>query len=185
VAVPESTPDVDKSIVLWVGRNLPKKHPELFAEVVRRMPQHQFVMIMAPHQTQDDSMYRALEDEADNFEYKGFLPFHEAQTYFFRARVYVCTSDREGFPNVFLQAWQAKCPVVSLTVDPDGVIEKFDLGRVSRDLDTMTADIDRLMTDDTLRDRIVANGIDYIEEYHTIRSCVDQYEVLFREAPAG
>jgi glycosyltransferase involved in cell wall biosynthesis len=139
-------------------------------------------MIMAPAPNQDDSMYRVLARDADNFEYKGFLPFHETQKYFFRARVFVCTSDREGFPNVFLQAWQAECPVVSLTIDPDGVIEKQDIGRVSRDLDTMTADVDRLMTDDALRDQIASNGIAYIEEHHAIKSVVDQYEALFEGA---
>jgi glycosyltransferase involved in cell wall biosynthesis len=181
VAVPEVTPDFQKSLVLWVGRNLPKKHPELFAELVRQMPQYQFVMIMAPSPQQDDSMYRELALEADNFEYLGFLPFHETQEFFFRAKVYVCTSDREGFPNVFLQAWQAKCPVVSLTIDPDGVIDKYDLGRVSRDLSTMTEDIDRLMTDDILRHQIVSNGLEYIRENHALKSVGDKYEALFRE----
>jgi glycosyltransferase involved in cell wall biosynthesis len=99
--------------------------------------------------------------------------------------VLVCTSDREGFPNVFLQAWQAKCPVVSLTIDPDGVIEKYDIGRVSRNLDTMTADVDRLMTDDVLRARITSNGIAYVEEHHAIKTVADRYEALFAGQPAG
>jgi glycosyltransferase involved in cell wall biosynthesis len=181
VAEPDSIPDIEKDMVLWVGRNLPKKHPELFADLARRLPQHRFVMIMAPNPGQEDWMYRELESEVDNFEYKGFLPFHETQDYFFRARVFACTSDREGFPNVFLQAWQAKCPVVSLTIDPDGVIEKYALGRVSKDLMTMSEDIDLLMTDDALRDKVVSNGITYIRENHAIKSVADKYEALFHK----
>ena len=91
----------------------------------------------------------------------------------------MCTSDREGFPNVFLQAWQAKCAVVTLKIDPDGVIEKYDLGRVSDDLTTMSEDIDLLMTKDTLRDRIVSNGLEYINENHALKSTGDKYEALF------
>ena len=183
IVASEPEPDCDKSLVLWVGRNMQKKHPEIFAELARRMPQHPFVMIMAPHAGHDETAYRELSIELDNFEYKGFLPFSETEQYFHRARVLVCTSDREGFPNIFLQAWQAKCAVVSLTIDPDGVIEKLDLGRVSKDLATLAEDIDLLMTDDDVRDTVVSNGAGYIREHHTIESVGDQYEALFRDKP--
>lgn len=180
VSAPETNLDVKKSIVLWVGRNLQNKRPEYFAGLAKKLPQHQFVMIMAPEPNQSDAQYRKLEQELNNFEYKGFLPFHETQKYFLRAKILVSTSDREGFPNVFLQAWQANCPVVSLTVDPDGVIKKYSIGKVSGNLDAMAADIDSLMTDDKLRKQMAKNGMAYIEEHHAISSVVDKYENVFQ-----
>ena len=44
-----------------------------------------------------------------------------------RAKVLVNTSDVEGFPNSYLQAWIRGVPVVTL-IDPDGVIEREGLG---------------------------------------------------------
>jgi glycosyltransferase involved in cell wall biosynthesis len=47
-------------------------------------------------------------------------------------------SKMEGFPNSFLEAWSCGVPVFSLWVDPDGVIEKYNLGKCFHgDLDSM------------------------------------------------
>jgi glycosyltransferase involved in cell wall biosynthesis len=180
-AVPgEVTPaGKDKSFVLWVGRNLDKKRPELFVELARKLPEYSFVMIMAPSIRRDDREYRDYSKSLPNFEYKGFLPFHEADAYFDQAKLLVSTSEREGFPNVFLQAWQALCPVVSLQVDPDQVIDRFDLGRVSRDFDEMVNHVRSLMDNDELRNRLARNGVNYINRYHSLSAVVDDYEALF------
>ncbi|HEY3157505.1 MAG TPA: glycosyltransferase, partial [Vicinamibacterales bacterium] len=51
----------------------------------------------------------------------------DANRLYDRARVLVNTSDVEGFPNSYLQAWIAGVPVVTL-IDPDGVIAREGLG---------------------------------------------------------
>ena len=38
------------------------------------------------------------------------------------------TSDAEGFPSVFVEAWAHGTPVVSLKIDPDRVIARHGLG---------------------------------------------------------
>jgi len=38
------------------------------------------------------------------------------------------TSNFEGFPNIFLEAWATGVPVISLNVDPGNVIKKRRLG---------------------------------------------------------
>lgn len=40
------------------------------------------------------------------------------------ARVLLNTSPAEGFPNAFLEAWHLERPVVSLRVDPDGLLSR-------------------------------------------------------------
>ena len=37
----------------------------------------------------------------------------------------------EGFPNIFIEAWACGVPVLSLHVDPGGVIKKEGLGEIA------------------------------------------------------
>jgi glycosyltransferase involved in cell wall biosynthesis len=63
--------------------------------------------------------------------FHGRLPYWDANDLYGRARVLVNTSDVEGFPNSYLQAWIRGVPVVT-RLDPDGVIEREGLGVVAR-----------------------------------------------------
>jgi glycosyltransferase involved in cell wall biosynthesis len=44
------------------------------------------------------------------------------------AKALLNTSKMEGFPNAFIEAWALRTPVISLSVDPGGVIRKNNLG---------------------------------------------------------
>ena len=82
----------------------------------------------------------------------GNLTFHGQTLYratnklFDRARLFVNTSEIEGFPNTFLQAWVRGVPVVSF-FDPDGVIQREGLGYAVTSLDEMARTAHRLTTD--------------------------------------
>jgi glycosyltransferase involved in cell wall biosynthesis len=58
----------------------------------------------------------------------------------------VNTSDTEGFPNSYLQAWIRGTPLVAF-FDPDGVIVREGLGAAPRSLDEMVSAVDSLLTD--------------------------------------
>ena len=58
-----------------------------------------------------------------NIEYLGQVAPERAQQLMADAALLLSTSDEEGFPNTFVQAWSSGTPVVSLKVDPDGVIQ--------------------------------------------------------------
>ena len=100
----------------------PGKRPELLLELARRLPQRRFVMIggagsgglLAPR-----GYFERIRDQAaalPNVEFKGFLPFEQADAWFDHARVFVNTSRFEGMPNTFLQAWARGVPTLA-TVD--------------------------------------------------------------------
>jgi len=81
-----------------------------------------------------------------DLEWLGKKSFESALTWFDRATVFINTSKRksEGFPNTFIQSWLRGVPVITLGVDPDGVIKANNLGYVVADLAGMTDRIQHL-----------------------------------------
>ena len=99
-------------LILWVGGIRPVKRPDRFITLARALPQYRFRMIGGA--VGDDAAahayfesIRGLAASADNLEFLGFRPLDEVEPHFDEARVFVNTSEHEGFPNTFLQAWGA------------------------------------------------------------------------------
>jgi glycosyltransferase involved in cell wall biosynthesis len=106
-------------------------------------------------------MARAL-SEIPNIEYRGRVAPGDAMQVIAEAAVYLCTSDEEGFPNTFTQAWSVGTPVVSLKIDPDSLIEQRGLGVLSGSLDKAIADIAALMASPERREAIAARARQHI-----------------------
>jgi len=104
--------------VLWVGVIRAGKRPQLLLELARRLPQRRFVMVGGPRGG-DAALFERTRAEAAtlrNVEFTGFLPLPEVEPRFDAARLLVNTSDFEGLPNTFLQAWARGVPTLG-TVD--------------------------------------------------------------------
>ena len=135
--------DID---VLWVGNFRRVKRPDLAIELARRLPQYRFGLV-GGEVPGGASYFESLAAEGrqlPNLVMTGGLPYQAASEYFDRARLHVNTSDYEGFPNTFLQAWIRGVPVASF-FDPDKLIERRGLGRRCTDLDSMCVAIDELL----------------------------------------
>lgn len=166
--------------ILWVGNSSTKKQPELFVELAQKLPQYQFKMIMSQSQErQDDSFIRDQVACLSNFDYVGFVPFRKIMPYYQRAGLFVSTSLREGFPNTFLQSWQFRTPVVSLGIDPDGVISRYDLGIVCYDIEELSEKISLIMDDRKLREKMGGNALTYVENFHSKEVVYTQYKRIF------
>lgn len=120
-------PRAQRKFVLWIGRaDGFNKRPMLFLELARDCPDLQFVMIAS---RTDDAVFRALEAACPaNLRIVEHLPAHEVWDWLRRARVLVNTSRFEGFPNTFLQSAVSGVPIVSLEVDPDGMLARHGCG---------------------------------------------------------
>jgi glycosyltransferase involved in cell wall biosynthesis len=115
---------------LWVGRAVRWKRPELFLALACAFPDVPFVMV-CPHEGGERDVYEETKRRAaehPNVVFTGRVPFAHIDGYFRSALVYVNTSIAEGFPNTFVQAARAGTPIVSLDVDPDGVLEREAIG---------------------------------------------------------
>lgn len=168
--------------VLWVGTALRRKRPHLLLDVAEQMPDVHFTMIIAPGP--DIKFTRSVKERAisiKNVDYKGFIEYSKIGDYYDRARVLAHTSKAEGFPNVFLQAWQSGVPVVALSINPDGVIKKSRLGRVSGDIEKFKDDILFFVENEIARRETGRNGMRYIRDNHETELIVQQYIEVFNE----
>lgn len=114
---------------LWVGNLRPLKRPHLFLDAAARLPQLSFHMIGGP-MPGVQRLYEQVRQRAaslSNVTFHGFVPQHEIGKYFERARVFVSTSEIEGFPNTYLQAWSRGTPVVAF-LDPEKLLTRHRLG---------------------------------------------------------
>jgi glycosyltransferase involved in cell wall biosynthesis len=124
--------------ILWAGGLRPVKRPNLFIELARRFPERQFVMVGGSTTTE---VAYATETEqkahaAPNLRLTGWLPNSDVIREIARASVVVNTSVVEGFPNVYLEAWNHGVPVVSFN-DVDGLLANEKLGALCTDIDDM------------------------------------------------
>ena len=134
--------------VLWVGNIRSLKRPELLLEVARRLPAIRLHMIGGPMPGAQElfESVRAAAANVPNLQFHGTVAYHEVGRFYERARVLVGTSQIEGFPNTYLQAWAHGTPVVAF-LDPEALLARSGLGRAVGNLDQMCSAICALHDD--------------------------------------
>jgi len=181
---PESAviPLADREFVLWVGSSDPEqKRPRAFLSLARALPDMEFVMISQPIPGVEyhDQLRRAASEVA-NLDFLGAVPPDEVHQYFRRASLLVNTSNNEGFPNTFLEAWRYETPVVSLSFDLDGLLSASepDLGRLAGDEQSLVRAVERLVSDPQTRGEIGRASRAYVRDNYSLESVVDEYEEI-------
>jgi len=114
--------DVIGDAFLWIGKAVDNKRPELAFAVAEACPDQFFVMIA--NDVGNGLFEKLTNEKPPNVELIASVPPTQLDQYFSRARALLCTSDFEGFPNTFLDAGRSGVPVITLRVDPDGVIAR-------------------------------------------------------------
>jgi glycosyltransferase involved in cell wall biosynthesis len=142
-AQPAAVRDID---VLWVANIKRVKRPDRILDVAAKLPTTTIHMVGGHMPGEDDLFHDITRTVAltHNVVFHGRLPYQDANELYGRARVLVNTSDVEGFPNAYLQAWVRGVPVVTL-IDPDGVIEREGLGVAVRSPDHIPGAIGSLL----------------------------------------
>jgi len=151
--------------ILYAGALRAVKRPNLFIELARRIPERKFVMLGGSLGTELD-YGAAIEKEAagvPNLTLTGWRPHSDVIREIAGAALVVNTSAVEGFPNVYLEAWNLGVPVVSFN-DVDGLLAREHLGVLCTDLDDMEGKIRALLNDDALRRETGARARRLVEE---------------------
>ena len=132
-ALPAGVRDID---LLWVSNIRHEKRPDRVLELAGRLPELGIHMVGGPLPGNEDLFLDVARKARAiaNISFHGPLPYWDTADLYGRARVFVNTSDVEGFPNSYLQAWIRGVPVVTL-IDPDGIIEREGLGVAAKSAD--------------------------------------------------
>lgn len=172
--------------VLWAATVKPLKRPDLFIELARRTPGRRFVMVGGPGITPDAQAYFAEMAErasgVPNLEMKGHVPYHQVGAWFDGAALSVNTSDYEGLPNTFLQAWLRGIPSLSFVCPESAPGETGTLA--CRDLDDMAARVGALCADEAAWRMASAACRRHFDAHHRIDAVVDRYRAVFDEVLA-
>ena len=172
--------------VLWVGRSDRNfKRPDVCLELARRLPQIRFVMVIA----ETDAPFHAelKRDRPANVEIIDGLPFHAMPHLFRSALLLVSTSAQEGFPNTFLQAGKYGVPVVSLNVDPAGMLSLHG-GGIACDgsLEKMADAVQRMVADADSRRHHAARLAAYVSTVHGLEGrCAELQRVIVETVQGG
>lgn len=134
--------------VLWIGALRSLKRPKLLLDLARRLPHLRFEIAGGPS-PDSPALFEEVKREAQalpNVRFLGQVPFHDVSSLFERARLLVGTSEIEGVPNTYLQAWAHGAPVVAY-LDPEHLIAQNGLGRVVRSQAEMAEAVAQLLRD--------------------------------------
>lgn len=133
---------------LWVSNLRPLKRPDILFDLASRLGDLRFHMAggIVPGLASYFHETKQKAEQLRNLTFHGSMPYAEVSRLYERARVFVNTSDTEGFPNTYLQAWASGTPVVSF-FDPDGVIAREKLGVAVRGADEMADAVRQLCRD--------------------------------------
>jgi glycosyltransferase involved in cell wall biosynthesis len=171
--------------VLWVANFKRWKRPEMFLDLAAALADLEavrFVMIGAAaggSGSRDWNTHLMQRIQSmPNLEYLGPRSQAQINELMARAHILVNTSVSEGFPNTFIQAWMRAMPVVSLDVDPDGVLRRERIGFHSDSVTTLAADVRRLVTDSQLRSQYGARARHYALRKHSTRNADALIELI-------
>jgi glycosyltransferase involved in cell wall biosynthesis len=172
--------DID---ALWVSNIRSVKRADVLLDVAERLPDISFHMVGGPvsGELQRFETTRARARSTPNMTFHGAVPYREAFMLYGRARVFVNTSDVEGFPNTYLQAWASGTPVVAF-FDPDNLIAREGLGVVVKTRHEMETAIRMLVHDASAWNAARARCLAYIEREYSEATVLEPYLLLLDRA---
>jgi len=171
----------DQFTVLWAARIHVCKRLELLLEVASALPEVNFVVGGSP--AIEDEYYQMLfakMSELKNLTYLGMVAREEMPKLYNSSSLFCCTSEYEGFPNTFLEAWSHGLPIVS-TFDPDNLIQNKKLG-ISADSKEQLVDAIKTLhqTPELWKEQSVI-AREYYASNHTVDQVMQRFEVIFTQ----
>lgn len=173
----------DDICIGFVGRFVPQKAPEnllrSFAKLAGRFPKARLMMVG------DGALETSLREEArilgiaDRVCWPGPLNGAEAM---FAFNLFVLPSRYEGFPYVLMEAMAAGLPIVMTHVGGTGtLVRDGENGFVvpPDSLDQLTAMLERLLADESLRKTMGQRGVEMVREF-SIQKMVEKTVALYQ-----
>lgn len=170
---PTGVKDID---LLWIARCDPIKRPHLFLDLAERLPGARCLMV-SPNENAD--LFRTVEARArglPNVEFRERVPYHQVQALYDAAQIFVNTSTWEGFANSFVQSGQGEAAILSLAVDTDHLLERFNAGACAGDnFEAFVAHARRLLAEPKLLRAQQLGAAAFVREWHDNEQNVDAF----------
>jgi glycosyltransferase involved in cell wall biosynthesis len=169
-----------RPIVLWVARFRPIKQPSLVIKIADEVPSADFVMVGSRDDRQLYERVKSAAESRENIFIEGYVPFDKIDDYFREAAVFLNTSESEGFPNTFLEAWANHTPVFSLNVDPNNALQENQIGYHSDgSISAISDKFTTVFSDPQTIQEYGKKAFEYFVENHSIDRITDQHESVF------
>jgi glycosyltransferase involved in cell wall biosynthesis len=140
----------------------------LITSLHRNIP---IVIVGQPTDKKSKKLYKQLQ-KVENVVLKGRLNHKETIQLIANAKALINTSNFEGFPNIFLEAWASGVPVISLNVNPGEVFNKHNLGTYCEgDLNKMKKSIELFKNDSFQKEKLIS----YVVDFHDFRMAADRF----------
>lgn len=168
--------------VLWVGRFSRQKRIDRLPAIAKACSDIQFDVVGAGSNLTKE-IATAVEElkRLPNVTLHGFVPYGELPPFYERAALLLCTSDWEGYPNTFMEAWSRGVPVVT-TVDPDGVVARHETGSVcDRDSQRIAMEVKIQMESRETWRASAERARSFYCETHTPMATGDAWQALLAE----
>jgi len=153
--------------LLWVSRCQPIKRPHLFLDLVEKLPGARCRMVCP---REDVGLWNSVSARAagiPNLEFIERVPYHEIQDVYDDAKIFVNTSEGEGWPNSFIQSGLGATALLSLDVNPDGLFENYRPGEFAGgDLELLVSQAARLLSSGDALSSAQAESARFVEELH-------------------
>ena len=133
--LPELQHSFRRKYIAWIGIFQYQKNLPAFFRIVRDNPDTEFRLAGKFRVCNDRATITALKElkKCRNVKFEGYLKRSQIVSFLSNSYALLNTSHYEGFSNTFLEAFAAGTPVVTLGINPDGIIKRYDLGFVSNE----------------------------------------------------
>jgi glycosyltransferase involved in cell wall biosynthesis len=170
--------------VVWIANIKPLKKPEAFIDLAERLTtinDVEYIMIGRPGSAKYQRNLESRMRNVKRLTYLGERSIDEVNRILAESHILVNTSAYEGFPNTFIQAWFREVPVVSLHVDPDGILARERVGFHSGSLERLARDTKRLIENSDLRTRMGMRARAFACQNHSLTRNLSRIAEFFED----
>ncbi|PHM39585.1 glycosyl transferase [Xenorhabdus mauleonii] len=180
-----------KDMIIFLGRIASVKRGWLFCEIAKKMPEYDFYVLGKIYRD-DDKNHEIMADykKINNLHFTGHLEGERKNAFLRDAKILVNTSIHEALPVSFLEALSFGTLLVS-NRNPDDLTSKFGIhvGDVLGDgfdkIDLFVSAIRELMEDDTKREELAKQAVDYIKNNHNNDDFISKVHQIIKDEIAN
>jgi len=159
--------DSNKNYIAWLGLFQYQKNVSLLYDIACALKYEHFLIAGKENSSCDSNTLKYLEllKALPNVKFVGFLERADVTGFLREAKFLLNTSHYEGFSNTFLESMAVGTPIItSSKVNPDNIIDSYELGIVYNDVVDLQLKFTSLSTN--TYDQMKLNAFDYVRENH-------------------